>query len=170
MPSEPTGGSDQELALWMLERMKDSAEFLGTLRAARVKGKRDILDAPEYIDRHKGRLKKLFEGDEDETVDAPPALAGTIDEIAARDLLSGREELIEKAIAAYLDVHPRGAEGLPAGWQTTFDAARAEIEGKTQGGFQPGFVADLAAAARRELAREAAIEAQRTSGGQEREG
>jgi len=170
MPSEPTDRSDQELALWMLERMKDSAEFLGTLRAARVKGKRDILDAPEYIDRHKGRLKKLYQGDEDETVDAPTSLAGTIDEIAARDLLSGREELIEKAIAAYLDAHPRGAEGLPAAWQTTFDLARAEIEGKTQGGFQPGFVADLAAAARRELAREAAIEAQRTRGGQEREG
>lgn len=155
MANEPNGRSDQELALWMLERMKDSADFLGTLRAARVKGKRDILDEPQYVDRHKGRLKKLYQGDDEETVDAPVSLAGTLDQIAARDLLSSREELIEKAIAAYLDTHPKGAEGLPSGWQTTFDLARAEIEGKSQGAFKPGFVAELAASARKEMAREA---------------
>lgn len=164
MASEATGRSDQELALWMLERMKDSAEFFGTLRAARARGKRDVLDEPQYIDRHKGRLKKLYQGDEDETVDAPPALAGTLDEIAARDLLSSREELIEKALIAYLDTHPKGAEGLPGGWLTTFDLARAEIEGKTQGAFGPGFIAELAGAARRELAREAEAERVRDQG------
>jgi hypothetical protein len=153
--NEPTGGSDSDLALWMLERMKDSDEFLGTLRAARIAGKRDLLDEPRYVDRHKGKLKKLYQSDDEETVDTPTSLAGAIDEIAARDLLSSREELIEKAILAYIDAHPKGAEGLPAGWQTTFDAARAEIEGRASGAFQPGFVASLAAAARLELTRQA---------------
>jgi hypothetical protein len=154
----------------MLERVKDSDEFLGTLRAARIAGKRDLLDEPRYVDRHKSKLKKLYQSDDEETVDAPPSLAGAIDEIAARDLLSSREELIEKALLAYIDAHPKGAEGLPTGWQTTFDAARAEIEGRTSGAFEPGFVADLAAAARREMARERTADQQRIRGEHEREG
>jgi hypothetical protein len=150
-PLNPGNKSDQELALWMLERMRDSEEFLGVIRAARTAGKRDVLDMPDYVARHKGRLKKLYQSDSDDTEEVPPALAGLIDEIVERDMLSSREDLLEKALKAYLDSHPKGAEGLPAEWQTTFDAARAEIEGKTQGAFEPGFVAGLAAAARREI-------------------
>ena len=164
MANDEMNRTDKELALWMLERMQDSAEFFGTLRAARVKGKHDILDAPEYINNHTSRLKKLYQSDDDETVDAPPSLASTIDEITARDLLSSREEFIEKAIAAYLDTHPKGASGLTSEWQTTFESARAEIEGKTQGAFKPGFVADLAAAARVELDRQSAAEQARAAG------
>lgn len=164
MANEQATRPDKELALWMLERMQDSSEFLATLRAARVKGKRDILDAPEYVDRHKGRLKKLYQSDADDTVETPASLAGAIDVIAARDLLSGREELIEKAIAAYLDTHPQGAAGLPTEWQTTFESARAEVEGKTRGAFKPGFVAELAAAARLEMDRQSAAEQDRSAG------
>jgi len=147
----PNGKSDQELALWMLERMRDSEEFLGVLRSARTVGSRDVLDTPDYVARHKGRLKKLYQSDSDDTEETPAALGGLIDEIVARDMLSSREELLEKALKAYLDSRPLGAQGLLAEWQTTFDAARAEIEGKTHGAFEPGFVAGLAAAARREI-------------------
>jgi hypothetical protein len=164
MVNEPTGRTDKELALWMLERMQDSAEFLGVIRDARTKGKRDVLDTPDYAALHRGRLKKLYQSDTDDTVETPASLAGAIDEIAARDLLSGREELIEKAIAAYLDTHPKGAAGLPKEWETTFDSARAEIEGKTKGAFKPGFVADLAAAARLEMDRQSTAEQARSSG------
>jgi hypothetical protein len=158
MANEPAGQTDKDLALWMLVRMQDSAEFLGVLRAARTNGKRDVLDTPEYAALHRGRLKKLYQSDTDDTVETPASLAGAIDEIAARDLLSGREELIEKAIAAYLDTHPKGAAGLPTEWQTTFDSARAEIEGKTKGAFDPGFTAGLATAAREELRKLQTIE------------
>jgi hypothetical protein len=169
MANEPAGRSDKELALWMLDRMQDSAEFLGAIRAARTKGKRDVLDTPEYAARHRGRLKKLFQSGSDDTVETPASLAGAIDEIAARDLLSGREELIEKAIAAYLDTHPRGAAGLPSQWATTFESARAEIEGQTKGAFKPGFVAELAAAARIEMDRQSAAEQARALGREGRE-
>jgi len=151
----PDTKSDRELALWMLERMRDSDEFLGVIRAARTAGKRDVLDTPDYVARHQGRLKPLYQSDESDTEEAPAALASLIDEIVARDMLSGREELLEKALKAYLDSHPKGAEGLPAEWETTFEAARAEIEGRTSGAFEPGFTAALARSAREELARQA---------------
>jgi hypothetical protein len=163
-PVNPSNKSDRELALWMLERMRDSEEFLSVIRAARTAGKRDVLDMPDYVARHKGRLKKLYQSDSGDTEEVPPALASLIDEIVERDMLSGREELLEKALKAYLDRHPRGAEGLPAEWQTTFDAARAEIEGVTSGMFKRGFVAELATAARDELARHASAEKSRGSG------
>ena len=163
----PNNKSDRELALWMLERMRDSEEFLGAIRAARTAGKRDILDMPDYVARHKGRLKPLFQSDTDDTEEAPAALASLIDEIVARDMLSGREELLEKALKAYLDSHPKGADGLPAEWQTTLEAARAEIEGRTTGGFEPGFVAGLADAARREIALQTAREQSNSRDGRE---
>lgn len=50
-----------------------------------------------------------------------------------------------RSIRRLLDAHPNGATGLPSGWQTTFEMARDEIEGRTSGAFKPGFVADLAA-------------------------
>ncbi len=152
---DPTNKTDAELALWMLERMQNSEAFFADIRAARTAGTRDVLDTPQDIARHTSRLKKLYQSDSDDTEEAPAALAGLIDEIVARDALSSREELIEKALMAYLEKHPRGVEGLPPDWQTTIDAARAEIEGTTNGAFGPGFVAGLAAAARTELARQA---------------
>jgi Arc/MetJ-type ribon-helix-helix transcriptional regulator len=160
----PANKTDQELALWMLERMRDSEEFLGVIRAARTAGSRDVLDTPDYVTRHKGRLKKLYQSGSEDPVEAPASLAGIVDELVARDLLSSREELLEKALKAYLDSHPKGAQGLPAEWQTTFDAARAEIEGRTSGAFEPGFVAALASAARQEMERQAASERDRASG------
>lgn len=159
--------SDQELALWLLERMKDSAEFFATVRAARVKGRPDVLDESEHIERHAKRLRKLYQGDGDDTVEAPASLAGAIDEITARDVLSGREELIEKALQAYLDTHPKGAAGLPMEWQTTFDAARAEIEAKTSGTFEPEFVRNLAQAARQEIEQERLAEQARNAAARE---
>ena len=112
-PMNPGNKSDQELALWMLERMRDSEEFLGVIRAARTAGKRDVLDMPDYVARHKGRLKKLYRSDSDDTEEVPPALAGLIDEIVERDMLSSREDLLEKALKAYLDSHPKGAKACP---------------------------------------------------------
>lgn len=151
----PEGKTDAELALWMLERMRNSEDFFADIRAARTAGTRDVLDTPVDVARHGARLKKLYQSASDDTEEAPAALAGLIDEIVARDALSSREELIEKALMAYLEKHPRGKEGLPPHWQTTIDAARAEIDGTTRGAFEPGFVAGLAAAARTELAQQA---------------
>lgn len=163
MQSDTEMRSERELALWMLEQMRESEEFLGVLRAARRRGERDVLDTPDYAEQHQGRLAKLFQGEEDEEpAEVPAALAGVIEEVIARDLLSGREEFFEKALRAYLDAHPRGAQGLPEGWTTTFEAARDEIEGLTQGAFEPGFVGKLAEAAREELAQEAERAAGRT--------
>lgn len=158
MTGNISGKSDQELALWMLDKMRDSEEFLGVIQAARVAGKPDVLDTLDYVARHKQRLKRLFQSDDEEPVEVPASLAGAIEEIAARDMLSGREEVIEKALAAYLERHPEVAKDLPKDWQSTFEAARSEIEGKTHGAFEPGFTASLAAAARQEMERQASAE------------
>lgn len=155
MANEHGGRSDKELALWMLDKMRDSEKFLGVLKAARAAGEPDVLDTPDYVARHKGRLAKLYQSDGEETTDMPASTAAAIDQLVDRDLLSSREELIEKALAAYLDRHPKGRKGLPADWQSTFDLARDEIEGRTKGAFHKGFVAELAAAARTELDRQA---------------
>ena len=66
---------DKALALWMLDRMRDSEEFLGVIQAARKAGRPDVLDEPDYVARHKGRLAKLYQSDEDDedTIDAPPS-------------------------------------------------------------------------------------------------
>ena len=160
---------DQALALWMLDRMRDSEEFLGVIQAARKAGRPDVLDEPDYVARHKGRLAKLYQSDEDDedTIDAPPSLAAKIDAVMRRDMISSVEELLEKALAAYIDNHPSKNEGLPKNWQTTFDVARAEIEGKTSGAFEPGFVANLAASARAEIDRSAEADHARENDGRE---
>ena len=145
---------DKDLALWMLERMGDSEEFLGVLRKARLAGSRDVLDMPALVAPHLKRLGKLFQSDTEDDVAASPSTAAKIEAVMKRDLLSSPEEFIEKALAAYLEKHPRGAEGLPNEWQSTIEAARAEIEGRTSGAFEPGLTAELAASARQELARQ----------------
>lgn len=155
MANNPSGMSDQELALWMLEKMRDSEVFLGVLNAARTAGAPDVLDTPEYVARHRDRLKKLYQGEADEDTAVSAGTAASVDELVKRDLLSSREELIEKALAAYLDQHPKGRDGLPQDWQSTFELARAEIEGRTKGAFHSGFVAELAQAARTEMQRQA---------------
>ena len=145
--------ADKDLALWMLERMRDSEEFLGVIQKARTAGKRDMLDTVDYVARHKRRLAKLFQSDSEDDVATSPSTAAKIEAVMKRDMLSSPEEFIEKALAAYIEKHPRGAEGLASEWQTTFEAARAEIEGRTSGAFEPGFTTSLAASAREELAR-----------------
>ena len=62
------------------------------------------------------------------------------------------EELIEKAIEAYLRLSPKGEEDVPAGWKSTLALAEAEIRGEVRGQFAPGFVALLAGRARAEQA------------------
>ena len=147
--------SDQDLALWMLERMRDSKEFLSVLQKARKTGKQDVLDTPDYVTRHKARLAKLYTSDTEDDVPVSPTTRAKIELLMKRDMLSSPEEFIEKALAAYIEKHPRGAEGIEGHWQSTFDAARAEIVGQTQGMFEPGFTAGLATSAREELARHA---------------
>lgn len=166
MANEPK--SDRDLALWMLERMKDSSEFLAVLEAARRKGAPDVLDTPDYVARHKDRLKKLYQGSDEEDVGVTSSAAAKMAALAERDLLSSREELIEKAIAAYLAQHPRGTEGLPREWQSTFDLARAAVEGRVTGAFGATFVADLAQSAREEMARQAEKARARDRGGRDR--
>jgi hypothetical protein len=161
------GMTERELALWMLEKMKDSDTFLGILRKSRVEGQRHVLDTADIRALHVRRLKMLHQGDEEETVEVPVSLAGTIAALVERDLLSGPEELIEKAIAAY--VERTGERDLPRFSEGTIEMARAEIEGRTQGQFDAGFVKELAEAARAELAREAEAERDREQD-REREG
>jgi len=145
---------DKDLAMWMLERMRDSEAFLAILQKARTVGKPDVLDSPDYVARHKRRVAKLYQSDSEDDVATSPSTAAKIEALMQRDMLSSPEEFIEKALAAYIEKHPRGAESLAPDWQTTFDAARDEIEGKTSGAFEPGFTAGLAASARDELARQ----------------
>jgi hypothetical protein len=159
---------DRELALWMLDRMQDSEAFLAEIQAARIKGRPDILDTPDYVALHKSRLKKLYQGGDDgEYAEVPPALIGKIDAIIARDMISSVEEFLEKAIAAYVEKHPIKTQGLE--WQSTFQAARAEVEGKTNGAFEPDFTAVLATSARAEIDRRHEVERGRDMGGQGRE-
>jgi hypothetical protein len=158
MPSNQhpsTDASDQELALWMLDRMQDSEKFLAVIKAARVAGKRDVLDSSDYVETHQTRLKKFYQSDTEEDAPMSSSTAARIEALMKRDLLSSKEELLEKALAAYLEQHPSGRDGLPAEWASTFSAARDEIEGRTSGAFEPGFTAGLAASAREALARQA---------------
>lgn len=165
MPS--ADATETELALWMLERMRGSEHFLAVIRAARVAGRRDVLDEPAYVELHRARLKKLFlSGDGDDTP-LPPATAAKVAAIMKRDLLSSPEEVLEKALDAYLERGPRGIEDVESERHSAFDAARDEIEGRTTGEFKPGFTSELAAAARAELARQADLPIDR-SRGQER--
>lgn len=154
-PLPHKGMPDKDLALWMLERMRDSEEFLAVLQKARKAGTRDVLDTPDYVARHKARLSKLYKSDTEDDVEISATTVAKIELLMARDMLSSPEEFIEKALAAYIEKHPRGAEGIDGNWQSTLEAARAEIEGRTQGMFEPGFTAGLAASAREELARQA---------------
>lgn len=154
--------SERELALWMLGKMQDSETFLGILRKARATGARHMLDRADMHALHLQRLRKLHEGEDEETVEVPATLAGTIVALVERDLLSGPEELIEKAVAAYIE--RTGERDLPALAEPTIAMARAEIEGRTSGVFHAGFVVELAAAARAELSREAEAERERDQG------
>lgn len=144
---------DTELALWIVERMRDSERFLGIIRAERRAGNRDVLDTAEYIARHRARLRKLFQSDTDDETPLPPQTAAKMAAIMKRDLLSSPEEVIEKALDAYLQLHPRGLDGIAADRQSVFDAARDEIMRGTSVEFAPGFTARLASAARDEIAR-----------------
>ena len=83
--------SDKELALWMLERMRDSEGFLGVIRDARSAGGTDILDTPDYVARHKARLAPLYQGADEETVEVSAAVATLLEKLGARDLASCTE-------------------------------------------------------------------------------
>jgi hypothetical protein len=159
---------EKQLALWMLNRMRDSEEFLGVIREARRAGAPDILDTPDYVARHKARLAPLYQDSVEEPLEAAEEVAAVVEGIADHDLLSCREELLEKAIAAYLRQRPKkDGDDLPSDWPTTFSAAEAEIEGRTKGAFREGFVANLAGLARKEMAREAEKARERSQGGRE---
>jgi hypothetical protein len=143
---------DKELALWMLERMQDSEEFLGVIQKARIAGTPDVLDTPGYVERHKQRLRKLYQSDTEGDVSTSVSTVAKLEMLMQRDMLSSPEEFVEKALAAYIERH--GSDGLPKEWQSTFAAARDEVEGKSNGAFEPGFAAGLAASAREDLARQ----------------
>jgi hypothetical protein len=150
--------TDVDLALWMLDRMRHSETDLGIIRAARSAGGTDILDTPEHVALHKKRIAPLYRGETDAVIEAPESVIAMLEKLSKRDLLSCNEELFEKAIAAYIAKHPKGGDGLPVEWLSPFDAAQAEIEGRTSGAFKPGFTAELATAARAEIARRNGLE------------
>jgi hypothetical protein len=159
------GHSETELALWMLERMRGSAKFLEAIREARLAGRHDALDSVDDIEPNRQRLKALHEGDDE--VPVPPAVAARVAVLVERDVLVSGEALIEAAMALYLATKERAGTPLPINQGSVLDAARDEIEGRTNGQFKAGFVAGLAAAARAELEREADLARQQ---GLEREG
>lgn len=145
---------DKDLALWLLERMRSSEDFVASLRRARTAGTQDLLDRPEFSAPHLKRLAKLYQAGSEDDVTTTASTAAAIDTVIARDLLSGREQFVELALASYLDQHPELADGLPKDWQTTIEAARAEVEGRTSGAFDADFTSRLAAAAREEMQHE----------------
>lgn len=163
-PTPSSAASDTDLALWMLECMRGSERFLAVIKAARVTGGRDALDTPNYVERHRSRLKKLFQSGSGDDTPLPPATATKVAAIMKRDLLSSPEEVLEKALDAYLELNPRGLDGIDAERHSLFDLAREEIEGRTSGEFRPGFVGELAAAAREERARQAENTIDRSQG------
>lgn len=163
-PTPRADANDMELALWMLERMRNSERFLAVIKAARIAGHRDVLDTPDYVELHLSRLKKLFQSGSGDDAPLPSATAAKVAAIMKRDLLSSPEEFLEKAWDAYLELNPRGLEGIDAERQTVFDQARDEIEGRTSGEFKPEFVSGLAAAARDELVRQADHSIDRSQG------
>lgn len=162
-PAPSAKACDTELALWMLERSRDSERFLGVLKAARITGQRDVLDTPDYVERHRARLKKLFSSGSGDDTPLPPATAAKVAAIIKRDMLSSPEEFLERALDAYLQLSPRGLEGLDSEQRSIFDAARDEIEGRTSGEFRLGFAAEIATAAREELVRQAAPTIERSN-------
>jgi hypothetical protein len=157
MPNNSTalpksGASDKELALWMLERMRHSETELSVIRAARRAGGTEMLDTPTHVAKHRQRLAPLYRGADEELIEMPEAVVATLERISAQHVFSCNEELFEKALAAYLAKYPKAGEGVPSDWPTTIDAARAEVEGRTSGAFNVGFTAELATAARAEIA------------------
>jgi hypothetical protein len=163
-PTPRVDANDTELALWMLERMRKSERFLGVIKAARVAGSRDVLDTPDYVELHRDRLKKLFQSGSGDDAPLSSASAAKVAAIMKRDLLSSPEEVLEKALDAYLELNPRGLDGIDAERQSVFDQARDEIEGRTSGEFKPGFASGLAATVREELVRQADHSIDRSQG------
>jgi hypothetical protein len=92
-----------------------------------------------------------------------------LERVGEQQLLSCPEEIIEKALAAYLQQNPQAAEAVDDDWPTSFASAEAELEGRTSGAFGPGFLAGLAAAAREERDRLKEAERSRDRDGRERE-
>lgn len=145
------GQSQKALALAALDRIGESERELSDIRARAARGEgRPGLEAPPHLD----RVQALYQSETVEMVELPATMVAMMDQLAARDLLSCREEFIEKALAAYIAEHPRGTEDLPKDWQTTVASARDEVEGRTQGAFGPGFTAALAAVEQREQHRQ----------------
>lgn len=149
---------EQQLALWMVSRMRDSEEFLGVIRAKRVAGERDVLDTPDYVKKHGERLKPLYQSEPHESLEMDAGTLAMMEAVSQRDVLSCHEELIEKALAAYVKLHPKGEEDLPPGWRSTAALAEAHIKGEVKGAFSDGFTAELAGMARAEKARIAEAE------------
>ncbi len=163
-PTPRADANDTELALWMLERMRNSERFLGVIKAARVTGGRDVLDTPDYVELHRNRLKKLYQSGSGDDEPLPPSTAAKFAAIMKRDLLSSPEEVFEKVLDAYLERHPLGPDGPDAEHQAVFEQARDEIEGRTSGEFKPDFVSGLAGAAREELVRQGELSIDRSQG------
>lgn len=152
----------------MASKLANSQGSLAIIRDARAAGKRDVLDSPAYVAKHRQRLSSLYRGDAERSVSLPVPIAKVIEAIMSRDLLSSPEELLEKALGAYLDQHPRGREGVAVDWQTTLAAARAEIEAGTTERFGPGFAGRLAEAERAEQ-QQRAVEHERANERADRE-
>ena len=150
MPRKITEQNDKVLALAMLAKIARSETLLSDICTARFAGRRDPLDSPDVVARHASRVKRLYQDSEEGEVGVPVSVAAAIDAATARDVLSCREELVEKAIAAYLQAHPRGTEGLPKDWQTTLALAEQQIEGQVKDAFRDNFVGELAQSERAE--------------------
>ena len=155
------GMSERELALWLLGRIEESDAVLERIRASRRASRPEMLDDPDLVAHLRRQVSHLFQGGDETTEELPAALAGLMEGLGARDALSSREELLEKALAAYLERNSHEATAPPEDWRTTVALARAEVEGEKTGAFREGFVADLAATARAELARLAEISPER---------
>jgi hypothetical protein len=146
----PSAENEKALARAMLEKLAVSEKLLAEIRDARTQGLADPADRPKLVERHKARLRRLYQDDDESEVGVSASVAAQIEAAMSRDVLSCREELVEKAIAAYLQGHPRGAEGLPKDWQTTLALAEQQVEGRSDTAFRETFVSALAAAERAE--------------------
>lgn len=136
-----------EAAHAMLDRIAESEKVLSEVKAARSEGRRDERDRADVLPFHQHRAAALYQGAESEDVALPVETAAVVEGLIERDLLAGREHLVEQCLAAYIAEH--GAEGLPEDWQTTLADARGMVDGKRDGPLDAKLVDRLAKAERR---------------------
>lgn len=137
------------LASKALDRIEAGERTLAAIQKARADGRTHDADTPEAVRQHRSDVDVLYAGREKLELELPIEVKAVADALMARDLIAGPEAFFERCLAAY--IAERGDHGIDKDWQTTVEAARADIAGGGDGRFDSAFaerLADSEAAAR----------------------